>query len=118
MRRIEAPEVSEIGRDGLRVARHKNTDNHQAGECGYLGNREQVLHGSAQLQAKDVEHREKYHNHDPTEVLRVQANIHVAQHHGTNLDWWHFRDVPDPLFGGDILEEISHELAKGHTHGG
>ena len=84
MRKIHPPEVAKVRGNGLRVARNKNTGNHQSRQRRYLGNGKQVLHGRAQLESKGIQHREKDHNHNAAKVLRVQANIHVAQHHGAN----------------------------------
>ena len=45
------------------------------------------------LHAEDVQHREENHDQDGGEILRVQADIHVAQHHRPDGNRRHMRDV-------------------------
>ena len=116
--KIQPPEVAKVRSNGLCVARNKNAGDHQPRQRRYLGNGKQVLHGRAQLESKDIQHRKKNHNHNAAKVLRVQANIHVAQHHGANGNRRNVSNVKDPIIGGNRREKISQKLAKRHAHGG
>ncbi len=68
------------------------------------------------FQPKDIHHREKNHEQDGHQVLRVDSHIHVAQNHGPQTDRRNFPNVQDPTGGRNCGKEDSQKLAKSHTH--
>ena len=107
MQRIKPPEIAKISRYGLSIARYKNSCYYQAGQCGNLGDGKQVLDGRAQLEPKNIQYAQKYYNHNAAEVLRVEAHIHVSQHHRANLDRGNLGNMEYPLLSGDAGEKVS-----------
>ena len=87
------PEIrAEVRGDGLGIASQKSRQ-HQAQQRGSLGEGEDVLDHRSGLHAEDIDDREEDHDDDGNEILRVEADIHVAQHHGPNGNWRDVRNV-------------------------
>ena len=80
---------AEVRGNCLRVAPEEDAQQHQPKQRSRLGDGEDVLHRRAQTQAEDIQHREEDHQQDRGQILRVQADVHVAQNHRANLDWRH-----------------------------
>ena len=92
--------------------------NNQAEQRRNFRGGEDVLDESARLHAENVDDRERDHDQDGDEVLRVQANIHAAQNHGADGKLRHFPEVDDPMTGGDCRPEDAEEFAESDAHGG
>ena len=82
-----APEIAvEIRRQGLGIATKENSQQHQSQQRRNLGCREDVLNHRAGLDSENIDHREHHDHNNRGKVLRVQADIHVAENHGTDMD--------------------------------
>src|SRR6202521_2414196 len=113
------PEVcAEIRGDGLRVPAKKNSEEHQSEQCRNFCGSEDVLDDSAGLDAENIDDRERDHYQDGGEILRVQSNIHAAEHHRADLKLRHLPDVDNPITRGNCRPEDSEEFAARDAHGG
>ncbi len=54
---------------------------------------------------------------DGNQVLGVQADLHVAQHHGAEMNGGNLPEVENPVGGGNRREEDAEKLAEGHGDG-
>ncbi len=114
-----APEVcAKVGGNRRGIAAQEAAQQYQSQERGGLGKGKYVLHHRAGPHAENVEHGKENHYKDGHQVLGVQADIHVAQHHGADGDGRHVRDVPDPVRRRDGRKEDAHEFAEGHAYRG
>ena len=55
---------------------------------------------------------------DAGQVGRVDADLHIAQHHRPNRERGHMGDVPEPMGRRDGREKDAEKLAEGHRDGG
>src|SRR6202521_5210837 len=112
------PEVcAKIRGDRLRVPAKKNSEEHQSEQRRNFCGSEDVLNNGARLHTENIDDRERDHYQDGGEILRVQSNIHAAEHHRADLKLWHFPDVDNPIAGGDCRPEDPEKFAEGDTHG-
>src|SRR4029077_294672 len=113
-----APEVcAKIGSDRLRVAAKKNSEEDQAEQRRNFRSGEDVLDESARLHAENIDDRECDHYQDGGEILRVQSNIHTAEHHRADLKLRHFPNVDNPITRRNCRPEYSEKFAEGHADG-
>src|ERR1700674_1557487 len=112
------PEVcAEIRGDRLRVPAKKNSEEYQSDERRNFCGSEDVLDDSSRLHAENIDDRERDHYQDGGEILRVQSNIHAAEHHGADLKLWHFPDVDNPIARRNCRPEDPEKFAERHAHG-
>src|SRR5450631_3091995 len=113
------PEVgAEIRGRCLRVPSQKDSEEHQTKQRRNFRSREDVLDDSARLHTENIDDRERDHDQDGNEVLRIQANIHAAEHHRADRELRYLPQVDNPMTGGDGRPEYPEELAESHAHGG
>src|SRR5438034_3823886 len=97
MRGIQPPEVTEIGSYGFGIAANENTRHDQACQRRNLGDSKYVLNGCAGAYAENIYKRQQNDDHNTRQVLGVQTDIHIAQHHRSDVPWRHMADMPDPV---------------------
>src|SRR5580700_9148876 len=113
------PEVcAEVRGYRLSIPAQKYSEENQAEQPGNLGGGEDVLDESARLHAENIDDREHDNDQDGNEVLRVQSNIHAAEHHGANGKLGNFPQVDNPMTGGDRGPEDAEKFAESHADGG
>src|ERR1017187_3784109 len=112
------PEVCpKIGRNRVRVPSQEDSEKYQAEQRRDLRSGEDILDEGAGLDAKNIDDREDDHYQDRNQVLRVQPNVHAAEHHGADRKLRHLPQVDDPMTGRDRRPEDSEKLAERHAHG-
>ena len=95
-----APEFgTKVGSNGLRVAPNEDPQQYKAKQRRRLGDGEHILHRCAGAHSEDIQRGEKNYQQDGGKILRVQADIHVAQDHGANGDGRHVGDMNQPVRG-------------------
>src|ERR1700686_3980077 len=108
-----APEVcAKIGSDSLRVPAEKNSEEDQAEQRGNFRGGKDVLDESARLHAENIDDRERDHYQDGCKILRVQSNIHAAEHHRADLKLWHLPDVDNPITRRNCRPEYPEKFAE------
>ena len=81
-----APAGAEVRVPGRGVAPDGAGQHDQRGQRERLGRSENVLDERAQPHAEDIHDGQKEHDHDAGKVGRVDADLHVAQHHRPHPD--------------------------------
>ena len=113
------PEIcAEISGHGLRVPAEKNSEDDQAEQRGNFRGGEDVLDECARLHAENIDDRERDHDQNGDEVLRVQSNIHAAEHHWPDGELRHFPQVDNPMTRRDCRPENSEKLAESNANSG
>ena len=85
---------AEVGLPCRGVAPDSEGEQDQRRQAQRLGRCEDILDERAQLDAKDVHHRQEDDNDNAGEVGRADANLHVAQHHGPDLERGNVCNMP------------------------
>ena len=112
-----APEVrAEIRGDGRGVASYEDAQNHQAKQRSRFRDGKDVLHRRAELYAEDVDDGKQNDNHDRSKVLRAQADIHIAQYHGSDTNRRDMRNVDQPVRRGNGRDEDAEKFAERHAN--
>ena len=94
------------------VAPHREGQQNQRRQRQRLGRGEDVLDQRAQLHAEDVHDGQKDDDRDSGQVGRVDADLHVAQHHGPHPERGHVGDVPQPMGRRDGRERRRRETCR------
>ncbi len=84
----------------------------QSQQSGNFRRREDVLNRRARLHAKDIDDREKNHQQDRHQILRIDADIHVAEHHRADMNGRNFPDMPNPVRRGNRVARIRPETCR------
>jgi len=111
------PEIrAEVGRDRFRVAAQKDAEDDQPEQRRYLCRGKHVLDQRAGADAKYIDDRQQDHDKNGSQVLGVEADIHIAQHHGTDVNRRHLPEMQNPVAGGYSRPEDSQKFTKSHAH--
>jgi hypothetical protein len=89
--------AAEVGRDGEAIAAHGKSQKNQARERKRLCDGEDVLQQGAELHAEDIHTGKEEDDNDAGQIRGVDADLHVAQHHGPKRNGRNMRDVPEPV---------------------
>ena len=80
------PEVSaEISCQRLSIAPRKQSQQYQSSEGRDFSDREDILDEGPNLHAEDVDHGKHNDHNDSNQVLRIQADVHIASTMGPTL---------------------------------
>src|SRR5262249_10983806 len=101
----------------MSIAPNKNACQHQTCECGNFGDSEYVLYRRTQLEAEDIQRRQKNDHNNPRQILRVQPHIHIAESDAKGAPDANMIVSENPSVGSHRREEVSEKLAKGDAHG-
>ena len=113
-----APARAEISIPRRGIAPHSEGQQNQAAQRQRLSRCEDVLNQRTQLHAADVHESQKDHHNNPGQIRRVDADLHVAQHHRSHPKRGYMSDVPEPIVTGDGGKKHAEKLAEGHGDSG
>ena len=116
--RVEPEVGAEIGVQRLRRASGPGAEQNEPQQARDFRGGKHHLHDGSGLDAEDVDRGEQRDDGDGNQVLGVQPDLHVAQHHGTEMNRRNLPEMHDPVRGGNGREEDSEKLAKGHADSG
>ncbi len=113
------PEVgTEICAERLRRASNPDAEQDEPQQARDFGGGKHHLHDGSGLDAEDVDRGEQHDDGDGNQVLGVQPDLHVAQHHGAEMNRRNLPEVHDPVRGGDGRKEDAEKLAEGDADRG
>ena len=107
------PEVgAEICAERLRRAARPDAKQDEPQQPRDFCGGEHHLHDGSGLDAEDVDHGEQHNHGDGNQVLGVQPNVHVAQHHRPKMNRRNLPEVHDPVGGGNGGRKTPRNLPK------
>ena len=113
------PEVAmEIGGQRLRIPSDEQAEQGQPQQRRNFGERENILNQRSGLQSENVDHRERNHDQNCYQILRVQPDIHIAQNHGSDPNRRYSPEMQNPIRRRNGWNENTQKLAEGHAHCG
>ena len=113
-----APACAKVGFNRGGVAAYGEGEQDQRSERERLGSGEDILDQRTQLDAEDVDDGEQDDDDDACEIGGADADLHIAQDHGTYAERGNVGDVPEPMGCRDGWEEDAEEFAEGDGDGG